>query len=167
MEKATVAAVILTDASQAASQIDQTLAACLHHKRPVYIEIPMDLVNQPCLAPVSTISLESKLTDFNALAEAVQEAVDLLTRAERPVILAGVEFNRFDLEDKLIKLLEITGYPIATTLLGKSCISEMHPQFIGNYVGALSRDYVRDRIESADCVLCLGAIMSDMNLGIR
>jgi indolepyruvate decarboxylase len=166
MEKATVAAVILTDASQAASQIDQTLAACLHHKRPVYIEIPTDLVNQPCLAPVSTISLESKLTDVNALAEAVQEAVDLLIRAERPVILAGVEFNRFDLEDKLIKLLEITGYPIATTLLGKSCISEMHPQFIGNYVGALSRDYVRDRIESADCILCLGAIMSDMNLGV-
>ena len=35
MEKATVAAVILSDASQAANQIDRTLAACLHHKRPV------------------------------------------------------------------------------------------------------------------------------------
>ena len=165
MEKATVAAVSLTDASQAANQIEQTLAACLHHKRPVYIEIPMDLVNQPCPPATNMIQQPAKLTDENSLLEAVEEAVNLLEKAERPVILAGVEFNRFDLEDKLLTLLEKTGYPITTTLLGKSCISEIHPQFIGNYVGALSGEYVRDRVETADCILCLGAIMSDMNLG--
>ncbi|MFN5515610.1 MAG: alpha-keto acid decarboxylase family protein [Cyanobacteriota bacterium] len=166
MEKITAAAVSLSEPSQAASQIDQVLAACLHHKRPVYIEIPTDLVNQPCAEPIAPVALESKLTDAAALNEAVQEAAALLNCAETPIILAGVEFHRFDLEDKLMKLLEITGYPIATTLLGKSCISEMHPQFIGNYVGALSRDSVRNRLESADCILCLGAIMSDMNLGV-
>jgi TPP-dependent 2-oxoacid decarboxylase len=165
MEKATVAAVILADASQAASQIDRTLAACLHHKRPVYIEIAVDVVHQPCIPPVTHPTVAAKLTNPGALQEAVAEAADLLNHAQRPVILAGVEFHRFDLEDKLLKLLEITGYPIATTMLGKSCISEMHPQFIGNYLGGLSREYIRDRIENADCILCLGAIMSDMNLG--
>ncbi len=49
MEKVTVASVILTNSAQAASQIDQTLTACLHHKRPVYIEIPRDLVYRPCI----------------------------------------------------------------------------------------------------------------------
>jgi TPP-dependent 2-oxoacid decarboxylase len=165
MEKVTVAAVILSDASQAAYQIDRTLADCLHHKRPVYIEIPVDLVDQPCLPPEIHPVVAAKLTDPDVLQEAVAEAVELLTKAKSPVILAGVEFHRFDLEDKLLKLLETTGYPIATTMLGKSCISEMHPQFIGNYIGALSREYVRERIEDADCLLCLGAIMSDMNLG--
>jgi TPP-dependent 2-oxoacid decarboxylase len=166
MEKVTVASVILTDANQATSQIDQTLAACLHYKRPVYIEIPLDLVHQPCTLPETYAPLPSKLTNPETLQEAIEEAVNLLEKAQRPVILAGVEFNRFHLQDKLLKLLETTGYPIATTMLGKSCISEMHPQFIGNYVGALSREYVRQRIETADCVLCLGAIMSDMNLGV-
>jgi TPP-dependent 2-oxoacid decarboxylase len=165
MEKVTVASVILTDASQAASQIDRTLAACLHHKRPVYIELPVDLVNQPCIVPETHPVVAAKLTNSEALQEAVAEAVELLNQAKSPVILAGVEFHRFDLEDKLLKLLEATGYPIATTMLGKSCISEMHPQFIGNYIGALSREYIRNRIEDADCILCLGAIMSDMNLG--
>jgi len=166
MEKVTVAAIILTDASQAVNQIEKTLATCLHHKRPVYIEIPTDLVNQPCLLPTNTSPmLESQLTDSAALNEAVEEAVELLEQAQYPVILAGVEFHRFDLEDKLIKLLEKTGYPLATTLLGKSCIPEIHPQFIGNYVGALSREIVQERVENADCILCLGAIMSDMNLG--
>jgi TPP-dependent 2-oxoacid decarboxylase len=165
MEKVTVAAVILSDASQAAYQIDRTLADCLHHKRPVYIEIPVDLVDQPCLPPKIHPVVAAKLTDPDVLQEAVTEAVELLAKAKSPVILAGVEFHRFDLEDKLLKLLGTTGYPIATTMLGKSCISEMHPQFIGNYIGALSREYVRERIEDADCLLCLGAIMSDMNLG--
>jgi TPP-dependent 2-oxoacid decarboxylase len=165
MEKVTVASTIVTDASQAASQIDRTLAACLHHKRPVYIELPVDLVNQPCIVPETHPVVAAKLTSSEALQEAVAEAVELLNQAQRPVILAGVEFHRFDLEDKLLKLLENTGYPIATTMLGKSCISEMHPQFIGNYIGALSREYIRSRIEDADCILCLGAIMSDMNLG--
>ncbi|MFM7578377.1 MAG: thiamine pyrophosphate-binding protein, partial [Microcystaceae cyanobacterium] len=88
MEKITVAAVSLSEPSQAASQIDQALAACLHHKRPVYIEIPADLVNQPYAEPIAPVTLESKLTDTAALNEAVQEAVELLNRAERPIILA-------------------------------------------------------------------------------
>jgi TPP-dependent 2-oxoacid decarboxylase len=165
MEKVTVAAEILIDASQAANQIDRILAACLHHKRPVYIEIPVDLVNLPCIPPETRPPAVAKQTNRDALKEAVAEAVELLEKSQSPVILAGVEFHRFDLEDKLLKLLEITGYPIATTMLGKSCISEMHPQFIGNYIGGLSREYIRERMETADCVLCLGAIMSDMNLG--
>ncbi|MGK7932143.1 MAG: alpha-keto acid decarboxylase family protein [Microcystaceae cyanobacterium] len=165
MEKATVAAVILTDAGQAVHQIDQTLAACLHHKRPVYIEMPSDLVNQYCEPSSSPLITSPKLTDENALQEAIEEASELLEKAEKPVILAGVEFHRFDIEEKLEKLLSVTGYPFATTLLGKSCLRETHPQFIGNYVGGISQEVVRQRIENADCVLCLGAIMSDMNLG--
>lgn len=51
MEKVTVASVIINKANQAASQIDQALAACFHHKRPVYTEIPFDLVHQTCGTP--------------------------------------------------------------------------------------------------------------------
>ncbi len=165
MEKITVGAVILTDASQAANQIEQTIEACLHYKRPVYIEIPTDLVNQICPPPTSTHHIADYSSDPLALQEAIEEAVELLERSKNPVIIAGVEFHRFKLENKLLKLLEKTGYPIATTLLGKSCIPEMHSQFIGNYVGAISREVVRERVENADAILCLGAIMSDMNLG--
>jgi TPP-dependent 2-oxoacid decarboxylase len=161
----TVAAVRITDPSQAVAQIDAAISACLRHKRPVYIEIPADLVNQPCLPSVAVAMPEIPTSDPDALAEAVAEAATLLSNAEQPVIFAGIEFHRFGIEAKLARLLEQSGYPIATTILGKSIISEMHPQFIGNYAGALSRDYVRQRVESADCILCLGALMSDMNLG--
>jgi len=166
MAQVTVAAVRITQARQAASQIDQTLDACNYYKRPVYIEIPKDLVHQSCTFIPNFKSEGPAKTDQASLKEAVEEAHDLLDQSSNPVILSGVEFHRYRLADKLLALLNTTGYPIASTLLGKSAIPEMHPQFIGTYVGALSREYVRRRVETADCILCLGAIMSDMNLGV-
>ena len=164
-EKITVAAVRITSPTQAARQIDLTIAACLRERRPVYIEIPSDLVNQPC--PVSEIVdlPPNPIIDQQALSEAVEEAVGLLEQSQLPVILAGVELHRYGLAAQLSSLLEQTGYPFATTLLGKSILSEMHPQFIGSYAGTLSQEYVRQRVETADCILCLGAFMSDINLG--
>ncbi len=166
MEQATVGSFVINDASQAASLIEQALVTCAHYRRPVYLEIPNDIAQQPC--PVSPITppLPDTLTDAAACDEAATEAVYFLHQAQNPIVLAGVEFHRFDLEDKLLRLLEVTGFPLVTTLLGKCCIPETHPQFLGTYVGALSRETVRARVESADWVLCLGAIMSDMNLGI-
>jgi indolepyruvate decarboxylase len=49
--------------------------------------------------------------------------------------------------------------------LGKTVISEQHPQFIGLFEGDRSRDYVRNRIDSADCILQLGDLMTDFNTG--
>ena len=164
-EKITVSAVRITSPTQAARQIDLTIAACLRERRPVYIEIPSDMVNQPC--PVSEIVdlPPNPIIDQQALSEAVEEAVELLEQSQHPVILAGVELHRYGIATQLSNLLEQTGYPFATTLLGKSILSEMHPQFIGSYAGTLSPEYVRQRVETADCILCLGAFMSDINLG--
>ena len=52
-----------------------------------------------------------------------------------------------------------------TMMLGKTIISEHHPQFIGLFEGDRSREYVRNRVESADCILKLGALMTDFNTG--
>lgn len=52
-----------------------------------------------------------------------------------------------------------------TMMMGKSVIDEDHPQFIGLYEGNRSRSYVRERVEKADCILHLGAFMTDFNTG--
>lgn len=164
-EKITVAAVRITSPTQAARQIDSIIAACLRKRRPVYIEIPSDMVNQSCRVSETVDLPLNPIIDQRALSEAVEEAVDLLENSQRPVILAGVELHRYGIAEQLSTLLEKTGYPFTTTLLGKSILSEMHPQFIGSYAGTLSQEYVRQRVETADCILCLGAFMSDINLG--
>ncbi|MHC5541773.1 thiamine pyrophosphate-dependent enzyme, partial [Singulisphaera rosea] len=84
----------------------------------------------------------------------------------RPMILADVEIHRFGLQDDLLALAEQTGMPIATTILGKSVISEGHPLFAGVYEGAMGRAEVTEFVESADCLLMLGCFLTDINLGI-
>jgi len=76
-----------------------------------------------------------------------------------------VEIIRFKLQQAFAGLLDKTGFPYVTMMLGKTVLSEHHPQFIGLFEGDRSRDYVRKRVESADCVLQLGALMTDLNTG--
>ena len=164
-EKVTVAAVALEDPVNAAAQIDGAITACRRQKRPVYLELPRDMVDQACSEPVP-LGYEATRSEPEVLAEALGEAASMLRAAKHPVILAGVEIHRFGLQESLLRLVERSGYPIAATLLGKSVISELHPQYLGIYEGAMGREHVRRTVEGADCVLILGAFMTDINLGI-
>jgi indolepyruvate decarboxylase len=164
-EKVTAAAVALEDPAAAPAQIDEAIAICQRQKRPVYLELPRDMVDAPCASP-KPLAPAPDQSDPAALREALQETAALLRQARRPVILAGVEIHRFGLQKALLRLVEHTGYPIAATLLGKSIISELHPQYLGVYEGAMGLDAVRRAVEQSDCVLILGAFMTDINLGI-
>lgn len=161
----TVATAELDDPSTAPFLIDEVIEACIWNKRPVYLEVPRDMVNQPCAAP-EPLKTKKATSTPESLAESIEEASSMLRSSKRPVILAGVELHRFGLQKSLIRLVERTGYPVAATLLGKSVISERHPQYLGVYEGALGQDKVQRAVEKADCVLILGAFMTDINLGI-
>ncbi|MCI0529264.1 MAG: thiamine pyrophosphate-dependent enzyme, partial [Nitrospira sp.] len=52
------------------------------------------------------------------------------------------------------------------TLLGKAAIGEREPFYLGIYQGRLGREEVRQYVESSDCILLLGMMMTDVDLGI-
>jgi indolepyruvate decarboxylase len=164
-EKITVASAVLDDPLTAFSETDRVLEAALRYKRPVYLEVPRDMV---LARPAGPHRPPAGLppSDPDALREAVDEAAAMLTAAKRPMILADVEIHRFGLQDELLALAESTGMPIATTILGKSVISESHPLFAGIYEGAMGRQEVTECVEGADCLLMLGCFLTDINLGI-
>jgi indolepyruvate decarboxylase len=164
-EHVTAASTQLTDGATAPAEIDRVLTACLVHQQPVYISIPSDVVRLRCAAPGPFVFPQPSPSDLSALLEAVDEAVAMLEAASRPVIIADVELIRFRLQAEFALLLQLSGLPYATMMLGKTVLDENHPQFIGLYQGDLSRDYVRQRVETADCVLTLGALMTDVNTG--
>jgi indolepyruvate decarboxylase len=164
-EHVTVASTHLTDGETAPAEIDRVLTACLVHQQPVYISLPTDVVRMRCAPPKPFALPKPAPSDPLALREAVDEAVTMLEGASRPVIIGDVEFVRFRLQAAFAHLLERSGLPYATMMLGKTVLDESHPQFIGIYHGELSRPYVRQRVETADCVLALGALMTDFNTG--
>ena len=164
-QKITVASAVLDRPETAFSEIDRVLAAALRYKRPVYLELPRDQTHARQVAPHRPPE-GLPPSDPDALREALDEAAALLAKASRPVILADVEIHRFHLQAELLSLAESTGMPIATTILGKSVISEAHPLFAGVYEGAMGRPEVTELVESADCLLMLGCFLTDINLGI-
>lgn len=164
--KITVANTALEDPSRAFEEIDRVLDAAIRYKRPVYIELPQDRV-MSVPEPRTTPKATRPDTDPDTLAEALEEAGQMLRTAKRPVILAGVEMHRFGLQNELVELAQKTQVAVAATLLGKSVISEAHPMYVGIYEGAMGRDTVRQFVERSDCVLMLGAFMTDINLGIN
>ena len=163
-EKITVASASLEDELTAFREIDRCLAACVRFKRPVFLELPRDKVlavpkndHQPLI--------EHYQSDPDTLQEALEEARESIKVARKPVIIAGIELHRFGLQNQLLKLAENNNIPICATLLGKSVVSERHPLYLGVYEGAMGREEVRRYVEESDCIILLGAFMSDVNLG--
>ena len=164
-EQLTVASAVLSDPQTAFQEIDRVLHAVLRYKRPVYIELPRDMVARLGIKHHSPAQLH-ETSDPAALAEAIGEAVAMINAARQPVILADVEVHRFGLQELLLELIEKANIPFASTILGKSVMSEQHPLCLGVYEGAMGRDDVRVYVESSDCVIMLGTFMTDINLGI-
>jgi indolepyruvate decarboxylase len=161
----TVAATDLIDVENCCCEIDRVLAAAMRHKQPVYIELPRDLTETTCSCS-SDPSPPAPSSDPDALHEALTETVQRLAQAQRPVLIAGIEIQRFGLQQPLLQLLEATGIPFATTPLSKSTLCEAHPLFLGVYEGAVGKEQARQAVEQSDCLLMLGAFMTDVNLGI-
>ena len=164
-EHITVASAALEDADTAFAEIDRVLHAALRYKRPVYLELPRDMIAKTGRGDHRTTEVHEK-SDEPVLREALAEAVAMMNSARRPVVLADVEVHRFGMQDDLLRLVETANIPFAATILGKSVISEQHPLYLGVYEGAMGRDEVRAYVEASDCVILLGAFMTDINLGI-
>lgn len=164
-EKLCVAGTELDDSLTAFREIDRVLASCQRYKRPVYIEIPRDMVHvRPDVTP--PYHSHQPKSDSRALTEAVDEAALRIEQARQPVIILGVELHRFGLQDLALRLAEGNQIPIAATMLGKGVVAETHPLYMGLYEGALGREEITKYVEASDCVILLGTFMTDINLGI-
>src|ERR1041384_4781966 len=164
-EQLTVASTVLSDPQTAFQEIDRVLHAALRYKRPVYIELPRDLVAKPGITSHRTPVLHEE-SDPQTLREALKEATGMINNAKQPVIIADIEVHRFGLQDDLLKLAQKTNIPVAATLLGKSVIGEQHPFYLGVYEGAMGPADVRQYVDGSDCVILLGVFMTDINLGV-
>jgi TPP-dependent 2-oxoacid decarboxylase len=185
-EHVTVDSALIDNPTTAAKDIDRVFSSAIRYKRPVYIELPRDQVSVPM--PIyhqeqyqdspkySQYSKNIKIgekneeqlqkTDSDSLQEALGEAIEMINTSKQPVIIAGVELHRFGLQDKLLQLTAKTNIPVVATVLSKSVISEDHPLYLGVYEGAMGHQSVREYVESSDCLILLGALMTDIDFSI-
>jgi indolepyruvate decarboxylase len=167
-KKLTCHAVILDNPLTAGYEIDRAFEALQHHKQPVYIELPRDVADKPVGYDVyRQLTPKAPATSQENLQEALEEVCHWITQAKRPMVLAGVEIARFGLAREMMRFIERSKVPVATTMLSKSVVSELHPMHVGIYTGMSSHQHVKQTVEESDCLLILGETLSDMTLGFR
>ncbi|MGH7198174.1 MAG: alpha-keto acid decarboxylase family protein [Candidatus Omnitrophota bacterium] len=164
-QELTVASTVLNDPRAAFSEIDRVLSAAIRTRRPVYIELPRDMVSVRGAVPRQAVPAKEK-SDRETFREALAEAVKMINVSHRPVIIAGVELHRFGLQKDLLRLIQKTNIPVTVTPLSKAVLGEGHPRFLGVYEGAMGQEACREYVESSDCLILLGAFMSDVDLGV-
>lgn len=161
----TIDQAVLNNPETAAAEIDRVLFACLQHQKPVYIELPRNQVDT-VIPLTDTPQFTHPVSNQAALAEALKETTQILKSCKKPFLWIGHEIQRFGLVDAIIRFAEKNHIPFLTSMLGKTAVSEQHPLFAGVYAGNLSRPEVTQFVESCDCALIFGLIMSDIDTGI-
>jgi acetolactate synthase I/II/III large subunit len=89
-------------------------------------------------------------------AGAVKAALDLLQKAERPIIVAGGGVRASGAGRELVALAEALQIPVATSLNGKDAIPGVHPLSVG-VVGSYSRESANLAVNRADQVCYIGS----------
>jgi len=131
-------------------------------RKPVYLMAAIDQVTKPIVrrtVPAETPSGTSK----PALDAALRHIRGLLAGSNHAVLLSDMLALRFGLRDAVHQLALRLNLPAASLILGKSSFDERHPNYIGVYGGAFGSEQVRNVVESADCVISVGMIWTDIN----
>ncbi|KAI1607894.1 thiamine pyrophosphate enzyme [Exophiala viscosa] len=160
----TVAQANLLDPRTAPKQIDDALEQCILHSRPVYIEVPVDVV----AVPVPADRLESNIQISQSLpSPAFEAAITKLTErlyaAKQPVILVDCETRPLGLMNSVRQLIESTRWPTFTTSSGKSLVDETLPNVYGIYQGRFAAPKTKSVMDNSDLVLFFGPHQSTTN----
>ncbi|MEU4721205.1 5-guanidino-2-oxopentanoate decarboxylase [Nonomuraea dietziae] len=147
--------------AQAATVIHETFARWrVERPRPVHLELPLDVLESPwdgaAPGPLESAAL---LPSAGVLAAAAAA----LRGASSPLIVLGGGAR--DACAQAVRLAELLGAPVATSVSGKGVVPESHPLSLGAGVGL---GPVQEAIEAADVLLVAGSELADSDLwGVR
>jgi indolepyruvate decarboxylase len=153
----------LDDVRRAPEDIARVLGACVTYSRPVYLEVPRDLVDAPC-APVPVRAEPGYSRE--AVSDCIDEVLERIGRARSPVMMLGVEVRRFRLEADVATLCRKLGIPVVTSFMGHGLLSGEGSPLVGAYLGTAGDPEVTHLVEDSDCLLLVGVTPSDTNFGV-
>ncbi len=156
--------VILDDAENAPAAIARVLQNCIAESRPVYIEVPRDMVFKPC-AEVPPLEIDQE-EDTEALLACADEIIERIRKAQSPVLMVGVEIRRYGLEEAVRELCQKLDVPVVTTFMGRGLLAEQDVPLQGTYMGIAGDAGLTKMVENSDALILLGVLLSDTNFGI-
>jgi acetolactate synthase-1/2/3 large subunit len=136
---------------------------------PVLVDVPKDISNKtmdwhwPTDADVAA-DLPGYRPTVRGHPRMIKEAARLIGESQRPVIYAGGGILKARAAEALLRLVELTGIPVVTTLMARGAFPDTHelclgmPGMHGNYTAVTS-------MQKADLLVALGSRFDDRVTG--
>jgi acetolactate synthase-1/2/3 large subunit len=132
---------------------------------PVVIDIPKSVqisMGQPIFP--TRIELRGYQPDKKAGDLELNEVLGLIEKAERPALYVGGGIISSGASKELLEFVELTGIPVATTLMGIGCFPENHPLSL-KWLGMHGSYYANRAVDEADLLLAFGVRFDDRVTG--
>ncbi len=112
----------------------------------------------------TTLNLPGYNPIMDPSAESIHEAAALISQSKSPVLYVGGGAIKSNASAELIKLAELTGAPVVTTLMALGSFPDSHPQHLG-MPGMHGTVAAVTALQKADLLITLGARFDDRVTG--
>ena len=118
----------------------------------VHLELPEDIAAEESFSEVIT-----KSEWYRPIPEskAINAAVNMIEKAERPLLMLGAGANRNLIAKMAQSFVDKTGIPFFSTQMGKGVLDERSPLFLGTS-SLSSNDFLHRAIDNADLIINVG-----------
>lgn len=161
----TVAQASLFEPGTAPALIDNTLQACVRLSRPVYLELPSDMVGAQMSDEALATPLDVRVpTNPNELEDRVVDAVlQRIYTSKQPFILVDGLAASDQIVDEVNEFVRITGFPTFGLTFGGGIINGSLPNYHGIHAGKYGSLDFTPYTNTADLALLFGPLLSDTN----
>lgn len=100
---------------------------------PVLVDLPKDVMGELGSADYpESVNIRGYKPNNSPHIGQLKRAVKMLAKAKRPLFLAGGGVNIARANEEFTKLVDMTGVPVVTTIMGRGAVPTDHPLYIGN-----------------------------------
>jgi len=151
--------------------LSQTIAEAFYIARtgrpgPVVVDIPKDIFTQQSWYHYpKQISMKGYNPVYVGKEDDVSLVADALAAAQRPLLMIGGGTVISEIQQPILDLLEKTGIPLVSTMMGLSLIDRDHPQHLG-MIGMHGTYAANMAACNCDLLITLGARFSDRVTGL-
>jgi acetolactate synthase-1/2/3 large subunit len=133
---------------------------------PVVVDITKDAQQKSCLYAFddTPVQLPGYRPEYETADDDIEQAVQMIEASERPVLFCGHGVIRSEAGEILRELVEKTGIPVASTLLGLGGFPASHPRALG-MMGMHGEAWVNTAIQNSDLIIAVGMRFDDRVTG--
>lgn len=132
---------------------------------PVLIDLPKDVMAELGDPEYpETVNIRGYKPSTGVHIGQLKRAIKMLEKAKKPLFLAGGGVNIARAGEDFRKLVDTTGVPVITTIMGKGAIPTDHPLYIGN-IGMHGSFAANSAVNECDLLFSIGCRFNDRITG--